>query len=271
MNQKQPALFDIRNITDELTSVERLFGLIGYPLSHSFSKKYFSEKFLKQGITDCHYELFPLERIEEFEILTSSFPNLCGLNVTIPYKQQVLSFLNELDPGAAAVGAVNTIKITEGHLKGYNTDVYGFAGSLKAFLHEHQAEPTKALVLGTGGAAKAVLYALDQMEIESKVVSREPGDGQLSYLELNKQTLEEYHLIINTTPLGMTPKEETAPAIPYQSLTNQHFLYDLVYNPATTMFMQLGSAHGAKVKNGLDMLYLQAEKAWAIWNDVIIS
>jgi len=270
MNQKQTALFDINKVTEEIQSVTRLFGLIGFPLSHSFSKKYFSEKFKAEHITDCQYELFPLERIEEFEALTSSLSNLRGLNVTIPYKQQVLSYLNELDPGAAAIGAVNTIKITQGHLKGFNTDVHGFWSSLQAFLQEHHAQPTQALVLGTGGAAKAVLYALKQMDIAATVVSRVPLAGQLGYEALDVQVMNAHPLIINTTPLGMTPNVDSAPPIPYQSLTDQHFLYDLVYNPTETEFMRLGLTQGAKVKNGLDMLYLQAEKAWEIWNDPMV-
>lgn len=267
MNQKTTALFDIRKVTEETQSVAHLFGLIGFPLSHSFSKKYFSEKFEAEHITDCLYELFPLERIEEFEALTSNLSNLRGLNITIPYKQQVLPYLNELDPGAAAVGAVNTIKITQGHMRGFNTDVYGFAGSLQTFLQEHHARPTQALVLGTGGAAKAVLYALSQMGISATVVSRVPLEGQLAYEALDAKVMKAHPLIINTTPLGMTPNVDSAPPIPYQSLTDQHFLYDLVYNPTETRFMHLGLAQGAKVKNGLDMLYLQAEKAWEIWND----
>lgn len=266
MNQNQSALFDIRKISEETQSVPHLFGLIGFPLSHSFSKKYFSEKFKTEHITDCQYELFPLESMEEFGLLTSNLGNLRGLNVTIPYKQQILPYLDELDPGAAAVGAVNTIKITQGQLKGYNTDVFGFAGSLASFLQEHATRPTQALVLGAGGAAKAVLYALEQMGISAIVVSRAPLEGQLAYEALDAQVMNAYPLIINTTPLGMTPNVDSAPPIPYQSLTDQHFLFDLVYNPTETKFMRLGLAQGAKVKNGLEMLHLQAEKAWEIWN-----
>ena len=242
--------------------IKALFGLIGYPLSHSFSKRYFTEKFDREHLTNHAYELFPLSSIEELPGLLKAYPQLRGLNVTIPYKQQVQSYLQEVDPEAAAVGAVNTIKITDKGLIGYNTDVYGFEESLKNFCPK---ENMKALVLGTGGASKAVQYVLNRLGIPFLLVSRYPESGDLIYPELNSSIMEEYHLLINTTPLGMAPHLHTCPSIPYSLITQNHYIYDLVYNPETTRFMEIGKAQGAAVKNGLEMLYLQAEKAWTIW------
>lgn len=253
-----------------LTHLERLFGLIGYPLSHSFSKKYFSEKFEREGIVDAGYELFPLPRIEELPGLLRQHPNLIGLNVTIPYKQVVLPYLDEVSEGASAVGAVNTIlRTTTGKLKGYNTDVIGFETSLCSWLEKNRGgwSDMHALVLGTGGAAKAVAFVLDKINIPMQAVSRSPGNGQLSYAQVSPEVLAQNHLIINTTPLGMSPNVKSKPDLPYTTLSEAHFLYDLVYNPGTTAFMEAGSTQGAKVKNGLDMLYGQAEAAWSIWTD----
>lgn len=243
------------------------FGLIGYPLGHSFSKKYFTEKFEKEGIEDCEYDLYPLEDIEELPDLIKSEKGLIGLNVTIPYKQQVIKFLDEIDPKAEQIGAVNTIKIQGRKLKGYNTDYIGFKESLEKLVGPNPM-PEKALILGTGGASKAVKAALEDLGIEFQFVSRNPAEGELSYESLNTQysILNTAKLIINTTPLGMTPNIEALPDLPYHQLTEHHYLYDLVYNPLITAFMQKGIDAKCWVKNGLEMLYGQAEAAWDIWN-----
>lgn len=245
----------------------RLYGLIGRPLTHSFSKKYFTEKFEKLGITDARYELFPLDSLDELKPLLAAHPDLRGLNVTIPFKQAVLPLLDELDETAAAVGAVNTISIGQ-TLKGYNTDVYGFRQSIKPFL---TSQHERALILGTGGASKAVFHVLRTIGIDCAFVTRNKSavpEGQLAftYEEVNTHVVDAFRLIVNTTPLGMFPSVESCAALPYVALGSEHLLYDLVYNPAETEFMKRGKAHGARVMNGLDMLQLQAEKAWEIWN-----
>ena len=253
----------------------RIFGLIGFPLSHSFSKKYFTEKFSQEGITDASYELFPLQTITLLPDLLRSQPHLRGLNVTIPYKQAVLPYLDQLHPAAARIGAVNVIRIgADGRKTGYNSDYFGFTSSLFEWfshIHTNGAEEAiikqcKALVLGTGGASKAVKAALEDLQIPYLSVSRQPAQNQLSYDQLTEAIMKEYTLIINTTPLGMSPDIQKFPPIPYQSLTSSHYLYDLVYNPQETAFMQKGKDQGAHVLNGLPMLYGQAEKSWEIWN-----
>ncbi len=244
----------------------RLLGLIGYPLSHSFSKDYFSRKFEKEGIQDCFYENFPIRSVDQMPALFRDHPNLIGLNVTIPYKEAVIPLLDELAPGAEAVGAVNTIKrLPDGRLKGFNTDVYGFQWSLEKEIAANHLTIESALVLGTGGAAKAVCYVLEKMGIAYQLVSRRPGKAALTYEEIDEAILLKNRLLVNTTPLGMSPKTDTFPILPYELLTDGHLLYDLVYNPAETLFLQKGKAAGAATKNGLDMLHLQAEKAWEIW------
>lgn len=242
-----------------------LYGLIGYPLTHSFSQRYFTEKFRQLGLVDHAYEHFPLVKVDNFPDLLATHPDLKGINVTIPYKQQVMPFLDELDPAAEAIGAVNTIDRREGRLKGYNTDVIGFGHSLDHFLATTGGEPTAALILGTGGAAKGVAWVLRQRGIAYQSVSREPGEGRLGYEELTGREVEEADLIINTTPLGMAPYVNSYPNIPYQCLTARHRLYDLIYNPGETVFLQRGRERGAATMNGLDMLHGQAEAAWAIW------
>jgi len=244
----------------------KLYGLIGYPLSHSFSRKYFSEKFEKEGIQNCDYQLFPMKNIEELPALLAEKPALQGLNVTIPYKQQVQKFLDKIDDRAEKIGAVNVIKIDQGKLAGYNSDYFGFRESLLKFMHDRKN--LKALVLGTGGAAKAVKVVLQDLGITFLEVSRQEKSKVVTYQHLheNKELLQTHNLIINTTPLGMSPLVDSFPAINYHDLTSRHLLYDLVYNPEETQFMQLGKEAGAKVKNGLEMLYLQAEKSWEIWN-----
>ncbi|HET6990414.1 MAG TPA: shikimate dehydrogenase [Bacteroidia bacterium] len=248
----------------------RLFGLIGFPLSHSFSEKYFTEKFQRSTISDTNYKLFPIESIEKFPQLISENPDLVGLNVTIPYKEKVIPFLDELSEIAKVVGAVNTIefKIQNSKFKiiGHNTDVHGFRQSLKPFL---TSAHDRALILGTGGASKAVEYVLKQIGVECIFVSREkkniPYKTILAYEELNSYVINSCKLIVNCSPVGMFPNVNEFPEIPYESITNEHLLYDLIYNPAETEFLKKGKLHGAQTMNGLDMLKMQAEKAWEIW------
>ena len=244
----------------------KLLGLIGFPLSHSFSEKYFAEKFRHEHIEGFSYRNFPIENIESLKNLLNEKKELTGLNVTIPYKEQVLTHLDEIDDEAKKVGAVNTIKILrsgEGiHLKGYNTDVYGFRESLMPLLQDRHKH---ALVLGTGGASKAICHVLEQLGIEFRHVSRKYMPGQFEYRDLCLSVITKYTLIINTTPLGTHPDVSGFPDIPYDLLTPGHLLYDLVYNPPQTTFLRLGARKGAGVKNGMEMLELQAEKSWEIW------
>ncbi len=245
---------------------KNLLGLIGYPLFHSFSKGYFAQKFEKEEIANFFYENFPIPKAGRMPDLFEEFPNLIGLNVTIPYKEAVIPLLDTLDAGARAAGAVNTIKrMPDGQLKGFNTDVYGFQRSLEKKVEDDGLSIKGALVLGTGGGAKAVKYVLEKKHISCQIVSRQPGKADLTYEEIDEEKISENQLIVNTTPLGMSPKTDTFPILPYQFLTADHLLYDLVYNPARTLFLQKGEAVGASTKNGLDMLHLQAEKAWEIW------
>lgn len=247
-----------------MSNHSRLFGLIGYPLSHSFSKNYFTQKFEREGLSDCRYELFPMEHIRQLPGLLSQYPHLEGLNVTIPYKQQVLGFLHDSSSLPAPLQACNCIRIKAGKLTGFNTDWVGFENSLKPLLKPYH---THALVLGNGGASKAVVYVLQKLGIGVEVVSRQWHEGAtLTYHQLNKDIISKHPLIINTTPLGTFPRVEECPPIPYDGIGSQHLLYDLVYNPAHTAFMQQGAAQGAVVKNGYDMLVGQAEAAWQIWN-----
>jgi shikimate dehydrogenase len=241
----------------------RLFGLIGFPLSHSFSKKFFTEKFEKEQIANCSYELFPIASADEVPALIAANPSLCGLNVTIPHKLNVIPHLTSMDDAAKEIGAVNCISIQQNNLKGYNTDAFGFAESLKPLLEKHHQ---RALILGDGGAAKAVKYVLKQLKIPYLIVSRNPDPNGISYSDITQELLSAYQVIINTTPLGMSPNLESLPEIPYQFLTPAHLVYDLIYNPAETLFLNRAKAQGAKIKNGLEMLYLQAERSWYIWN-----
>jgi len=238
-----------------------MYGIIGYPLLTTFSPDYFRKKFELLGIDDT-YEKFPLEHIESLKDVLQKHPSLRGLNVTIPYKTAVISLLDVLDDTAKRIGAVNTIKISNGKLTGYNTDTIGFYNSLKPLLQQHH---TSALLLGTGGAAKAVAYALDQLKISFQYVSRTKMEGHLSYSDLNESIIASHKLIINTTPLGMKPYEGSMPPIPYAAIDTTHLLYDLIYDPAETPFLIQGKIKGASIKNGYDMLIGQAEAAWNIW------
>lgn len=241
------------------------YGLIGYPLGHSFSKLYFTEKFNKEKINSI-YNLFPIENINLVSELISSNLDLRGFNVTIPYKQQIIPFLDEVEEEASAIGAVNVVKIIERDgkkiLKGYNSDIYGFYESIRPLIKTCHK---KALILGTGGASKAIAAMLKKLNIIYTFVSRSAKDGQLSYLDIDAQIMKEYTVIINCSPVGMSPNVDEAPMLPYEYFTDEHIAYDLVYNPLETKFLKLAKEHGATTKNGLEMLYLQAERAWSIW------
>jgi shikimate dehydrogenase len=255
-------------------------GLIGYPLGHSFSKKYFTQKFDNQGISDSwHYELYAIDDIEKlYDILNPEARfKLVGLNVTIPYKTAVLPFLDAIDPDAAAIGAVNCIKISWGkdsgipHLTGYNTDVFGFEKSLLNLLGGIVPEGLQGLILGTGGAAKAVAYVLKKQNIPFKYVSRTGSGDVLAYEDLDKNMMDTHRLIVNSTPLGTMPNVEGVVPLPFEFIDNQHFIFDLIYNPEKTRLMSLAEERGAKVGNGLEMLIEQAERGWQIWNDDSIN
>ena len=243
-----------------------VYGLVGKNISYSFSKNYFTNKFSKLGYENREYKNFDISSIEEFKSVVQGQTQLAGLNVTIPYKEAVIPFLNKLDPRAREIGAVNTIKIlTDGELLGFNTDVYGFEKSIQNLLKSHHR---KALILGTGGASKAVAYVLNKLNIEFLFVSRSPeNNSTIQYQELTKELMEEFQIMINCTPQGTYPKTEEYPPIPYEFITNRHLCYDLIYNPAETIFLKKARLQGATTKNGLEMLELQAEKAWEIWND----
>jgi shikimate dehydrogenase len=246
--------------------MEKVFGLIGATVSHSFSKSYFDEKFFREGLRDYHYELFPLTTITDIEALLQT-KGLSGLNVTIPYKEQVIKYLDEVDGFAKKIGAVNVIKIKDGKLKGYNTDSDAFLETIQKWLPSDKI--FNALILGTGGSSKAVQEALKKLKVKYKVVSRDGSKGDFVYedLEKNPKLITESLLIINTTPLGMSPKTETMPPIDYEHIGSDHYVYDLIYNPARTMFLQKAEMRSATIKNGLEMLHIQAEKSWTIWNN----
>lgn len=250
------------------------FGLIGYPLSHSFSPDYFSRKFNELGLEQDHdYHLFPLPHLSQLSALLDTYPDLRGLNVTIPYKQDIIPYLDWVDREALRVGAVNTILVTGARkLHGYNTDIIGFGEGLQQLLARRpvRGRELKALVLGTGGAARAVCHVLDGRGIDCQLVSRMPGENRITYRDLDGALLQQYQLIINTTPLGMHPATDTAPELPYKQLTSDHLLYDLVYNPQETLFLARGRRQGAATQNGLSMLYGQAEAAWQIWTQKAI-
>lgn len=236
------------------------YGLIGKHLKHSFSENYFREKFNNESIKDCRYKLYELSDIQK--VRTDLPKAIKGFNVTIPYKELVIPFLDDLDPDARKIGAVNTVKCTNQGWIGYNTDVYGFDLALNNL--KGRRKPTAAMVLGNGGAAKAILYVLKNQGIKSSIISRKRG--YRGYKNLDKAFISRHELIINTTPLGMYPDVDSCPLIPYEFITKRHLLFDLIYNPQKTLFLERGLSQGASVKNGLQMLELQAEKSWEIWN-----
>ena len=242
------------------------YGLVGYPLGHSFSKDFFNEKFKNEGI-DAEYVNFEIPSVDRFPDIIAKNANLRGLNVTIPYKEKIISYMDELSEEARQIGAVNVVRLTERkgklHLKGFNSDVIGFTRSIEPLL-----EPShkKALILGTGGASKAVHYGLQKLGIECRWVSRDPQEGMLSYAQLTSRTLKEYTVIVNCTPVGMYPHTEECPPLPYEGIGSDHLLYDLIYNPEETLFLRKGKAQGAIVKNGLEMLLLQAYAGWDFWH-----
>ncbi len=243
------------------------YGLIGYPLGHSFSRGYFTDFFAGQGI-EAEYKNFELPKIGQLSEVLESEPTLCGFNVTIPYKQQVFSYLDELDDAARAIGAVNVVKVTrqDGNirLKGYNTDYIGFTDAIRPLLKPHH---THALILGTGGASKAVGYALQQLGLHTQYVSRTARDGIISYEKLTPDMMAQYTVIVNTTPLGMHPKTAECPPLDYTQIGDKHLLYDVIYNPEKTLFLQRGEEAGATICNGMSMLIGQAKAAWRIWTD----
>lgn len=248
-----------------ITIQKRRFGLLGKNISYSFSRGYFKEKFESGNYEGCSYENFDLPVITDFPTIIENNPSeLKGINVTIPYKEAVIQYLDKLSKKAAKIGAVNTIKITKkGKLKGYNTDYYGFKMSLQPLLQPHHK---KALILGTGGASKGVAFALEELGIKYTFVSRGNKENTTDYSEINEDTFKEYHIIVNCTPVGTSPDTDACPEIPYDYFTENHIAYDLIYNPAETKFLQQAKAKGAQIKNGLRMLELQAEKSWEIWN-----
>jgi shikimate dehydrogenase len=247
--------------------MEKVFGLIGQTVSHSFSKAYFDEKFFREGLRDYHYELFPLKNIKEIEALINDTKGLTGLNVTLPYKEQVIKYLDEVDPAAKKIGAVNVIKIKDGKRKGFNTDADAFYETTEKWLPKDKI--FQALILGTGGSSKSVQEALTKLKIDYKLVSRDASKGDLTYDDLKKdpKLFADSLLIVNTTPLGMHPNTDNMPPLDFEAIGPEHYVYDLIYNPARTMFLQKAEIRGATIKNGLEMLHVQAEKSWTIWNN----
>ncbi|MBQ0116866.1 MAG: shikimate dehydrogenase [Flavobacterium sp.] len=242
----------------------KLYGLVGKNIDYSFSPKYFKEKFKKAQIKNHEYTIFDLKEIDALSGVVEN-PNLKGFNVTIPYKETIMPLLDKISKNAKKIGAVNTVKISKkGKTKGYNTDYYGFQKSLAPLLKEHHK---KALILGTGGSSKAVAYGLKKLDIQCAFVSRDPQKTKYSYEDLTADVFNEYHIVINTTPVGTAPNIEEAPNLNYELFTAQHIAYDLTYNPSETKFLKLAKARGAQIKNGYEMLVLQAEKSWKIWNE----
>jgi shikimate dehydrogenase len=247
-----------------MSEEQKTYGLVGKSISYSFSEKYFTEKFKKNKIQNCTYKNFDLNNIKDLvSILKEN--DLKGLNITIPYKEQVLSYLDEIEDNAKLIGAINTIKINKDKtLTGYNTDFIGFINTLRPYINSNCK---KALILGTGGASKAIEYGLKKLNIESKKISRNKKKGDLTYLEIDSDLIKEYQIIINTTPLGTYPDIENYPDIPYKYLTKKHICYDLIYNPDETTFLRKSKKKGAITINGLRMLEIQAEESWKIWNN----
>ena len=239
------------------------YGIIGNPLGHSFSKGFFTEKFAKEGI-DAQYLNFQIPEIGKLTDVLKENPELRGINVTLPYKTEVIPFLDELSDEAREIGAVNVVQIRNGHLKGFNSDIIGFTRSIQPLLKPHHK---KALILGTGGASRAIRVGLTRLGLEWKYVSRTPREGMITYNDITAETLKEYEVIVNCSPVGMFPKVDECPAIPYEFLTADNLLYDLVYNPEDTLFLKRGREQGARGKNGLEMLHLQAIASWEFWNE----
>ena len=239
------------------------YGLVGRTLTHSFSKNYFTKKFSEAGITDCSYDNFELQAIAELPGLLLDNPDIRGLNVTIPYKEEVLAYLTDRNDIVKAVGACNCLRITGPNLVGYNTDVIGFRKSFEPMLQLHHK---KALILGTGGSSKAIQYVLTELGIEYELVSRKKLEGQCGYEDIGNEMLLDHQIIINTTPLGMFPNVDADPPIPYQYINSSHLFFDLIYNPAKTKFLEEGEKRGAQIRNGYEMLINQAEESWRIWN-----
>ncbi len=239
------------------------FGLIGFPLGHSFSQQYFNNKFKTENLNDCFFELFPIENVESFPELLHAHKDLKGLAVTIPYKQTIINFLTSIDEAASEIGAVNCIKISSQKIIGFNTDVIGFENSIKPILKPHHK---KALILGTGGGSKAVQFVFKKLGIEFLLVSRSENQQHIQYQDINELICDDYNIIVNATPVGMTPNNDKCPEIPFQFLSEKHLLFDLIYNPAETLFLQKGREAGAQTKNGHEMLITQAEANWKIWN-----
>lgn len=247
-----------------------VFGLIGYPLGHSFSQKYYSDKFEKEGLKNYSYKLFELENIDSVRTLTSEYPNLKGLNVTIPHKTKIIKYLDTIDPIAKAINAVNCISIINDKWIGYNTDGPAFKLSLTNWLSElDKKEISTALIFGNGGASKAVQWALNSLGIRFKIIDRQENSANLKYKDLTKEILQSANLLINTTPVGMYPNDKEELNINLEHLQKEQLLYDLIYNPAKTLFLEAGIRNGCQTKNGLEMLHLQAEMAWDIWNQSI--
>ena len=254
----------ILNDKRETRNEKRSFGLIGHPLTHSFSKQYFDNKFKEDGLVDVSFELFDIENIEEIKNIVIK-KSIKGFAITIPYKQQIISYLHSFNEVVAQTNACNCVKIIDGNLIGFNTDVIGFEQSLLKDLKPYH---TKALVLGNGGAAAAIKFVLNKLNIDFKTVSRQKNKADFIYEDLDKSIVQSYKLIINTTPLGTFPDIETHPNIPYQYLTKEHYLFDLVYNPSLTTFISKGIQQNAFTKNGYEMLIIQAEENWRIWNNL---
>lgn len=242
----------------------KTYGIIGFPLTHSFSQQYFTEKIATEGITDAVFNVFPLTTIEEFPTLLRNHPSLKGLAVTIPYKEQVLKYISNLSEEVKQIGAANCIRLKGNELMAFNTDIIGFE---KSFVKHLKPQHAKALVLGTGGASKAVQYVLKKQGIEFLVVSRNTAENSIRYADITETIIRDHNIIINSTPLGMLPATDTCPDIPYHLLTADHYLYDLVYAPAKTLFLQKGEERGATIENGFEMLIIQAEENWRIWNE----
>ncbi len=243
-----------------------LYGLIGYPLGHSFSKKFFSDKFKREGLIDYQYELFPISTLSDLPLIITSNPSLKGFNVTIPYKQQILKYVTETTEAVRDIGAANTIKIQGDKIIAYNTDVIGFQNSL---IKKLKTTHSKALILGTGGSSKAVQYVLKNLSIDFLLVSRNllPLSEIVNYAALNEAIMSDHTLIINCSPVGMSPHDKDYPQIPYQFISAKHYLFDLIYNPDETVFLKKGKEKGALIQNGYEMLLLQAEESWKIWKE----